>query len=215
MNLNLLIKKRGTIAIILVVFVLIAFIVTMLQPLKYGAKSKILVVQDVPAGLDPYALARSNAYLSVVLSKIVSTNSFYEKAVSSDLGVERRYFEIGNDIEKTTKKWKKTVRTKASGDTGIIEINVVHPDREQAEVIANAVFQILANEHEKFHGGDNVEIKTIDSPIVSQASPNIPVNFAIALLIGVLTSLFYIFQYPEDEHDFKLSKKRNNLVMPE
>jgi capsular polysaccharide biosynthesis protein len=207
MDINLLIKKRGTIAIILVIFVLLAFIVTMFQPLKYGAKSKILVVQDVPTGSDPYALARSNAYLSVILSQVVATNSFYERVATSDNGVERRYFELSNDTEKTTKKWKKTVKAKTSGDTGIIEINVVHSDAEQAEVIAGAVFQILANDHEQFHGGDNVEIKTIDPPIVSQASPNIPVNFALAFLAGIVFSLFYVFQYPEDEHDLKLSKK--------
>lgn len=208
MDINLLIKKRGTIAIILVVFVLLAFIITMFQPLKYSAKSKILVVQDVPTGSDPYALARSNAYLSVILSQVVATNSFYERVTTSDLGVERRYFELSNDTERTTKKWKKTVKAKASGDTGIIGIEVTHSDADQAEVIAGAVFQILTNEHEQFHGGDNVEIKTIDPPIVSQASPNIPVNFALALLAGVVFSIFYVFQYPEDEHDLKLSKKK-------
>lgn len=208
MDLKLLIKKKSTIAIIMVIFVLIAFIVTMFQPLRYGAKSKLLIVQNVPAGSDPYALSRSNAYLGVILSQVIVTNSFYNEVINGEFGIQRRHFETNNDIEKITKKWRKAVSAKAAGDTGIIEISVVHPDKQQAEAIANGVFQTLVLKHTQFHGGgDNIKIKTIDSPIISQVSPNISLNFSVALLAGVVISLFYVVQYPGDEHDLKLSQK--------
>lgn len=204
-------QKKGTIGIILFVFFLLAFIFTMLQPLTYEAKSKLLVIQSAPAGADPYALSRSNAYLSVVLADIVSTYSFYNEVMDGGFGAERRWLESDDNIDKTLKNWKKSVRVVSLGDTGAIEIKVVHQEKEQAKKIAEGIFGVLENKHMLFHGsGENVRIKTVDPAIVSQKTPNVAVNFGVALVLGACLSLLYVLQYPEKEHDLKLSVKKGN-----
>ena len=202
-------RKKGTIIIIIFIFLVLTFITTMLQPLAYGAKAKLLVIQNAPTGSDPYAIARSNAYLSVILSDIISTHSFYEEVMDGEFGSERRYFEKDDNIDKTLKKWKKALHAIPVGDTGVIEIQVVHENEQQAEKITEGVFLTLKNKHTLFHGmGENVQIKIIDPAMVYQKTPNMKLNFGAALALGVLVSLGYVSQYPEKEHDLMITRKR-------
>ena len=195
-------KKKGTILSIMLAFLLLAFIFSVFQPVSYSAKSKILVIQNAPAGSDPYALSRSNAYLGAVLSEVVLTYSFYDEVMKGGFEIDKSYFEKNGVSDKTLERWQKTVKAVSLGDTGAIEISVVHPEKDQARKIAEGVFSTLSKKHQNFHGsGDGVRINVVDPAIVSQRTPDVKLNFAGAIFLGGCLSLFFILQFVKKEDD--------------
>ncbi len=197
-------KKRGkTIFSLMALFLVAGLLVTVAQPFEYGAKSKLLLVQSNVAGVDPYVISKSNGYLSDVLANVVSSNSFFSDVMNSGYHIDQGYFSGRED--KIMEKWAETVDAKAINDTGIILINVYHPDRYQADQIAEAVNYILKTKNNQYHGADDVSIKVIDQPIVSSwpVKPNIFLNLGLALALGLVFSLSFIYLFPKSEFSFK------------
>lgn len=187
-------------------FLVAGLLVTVAQPFEYGAKSKLLLVQSNVAGVDPYVISKSNGYLSDVLANVVSSNSFFSDVMNSGYHIDQGYFSGRED--KIMEKWAETVDAKAINDTGIILINVYHPDRYQADQIAEAVNYILKTKNNQYHGADDVSIKVIDQPIVSSwpVKPNIFLNLGLALALGLVFSLSFIYLFPKSEFSFKRPK---------
>ncbi len=209
MNFLKILQKKQTIGITVAISLLIATTVTFIQPTRHSAHSKILVVQQFPNGTDPYTMSRSSAYLSTVFSEVIKTNSFCNEVISTGFEIDRGYFEKSPNQDKTAEIWQRTVDAKAAGDTGIIKIDVTHPNKEQAKKIADGIHQTLIAKQSAFHGsGDLVSVKVIDSPIVSKTMPDIRLNFAVAIIAGLAVSLLYINLYPGSEHDLKFFKAR-------
>jgi len=214
MNISTLAQRKQTIVIITLAFILVAASFSFLQPISFGAQSKVIVVQQYPDGADPYTLSQSGSYLSIILAEVITTNSFYNEVVRGDFQIDKGYFEHSGDISSTTKNWQKTVSAKTIGDTGIVKINILHPDKEQARNISDGIARTLIDKHAAFHGnGDLVTIKVIDSPIVAQATPNLKMNFAVALALGIIMSILYINAFPSEEHQLKVFKRqsKNNI----
>lgn len=210
MNLSTLVQRKQTFVIITLAFILVAATFSFLQPISFGAQSKVIVVQQYPDGADPYTLSQSGSYLSIILAEVITTNSFYNEVVRGDFQIDKWHFEHSGDISSTTKNWRKAVSAKAIGDTGIVKINILHPDKEQAQNISDGIARTLINKHAAFHGnGDLVTIKVIDSPIVAQATPNLKMNFAVALALGIAFSILYISAFPTEENQLKVFKKNS------
>lgn len=205
MNISLFFKHKQTIMVITLVFVLLAATFSFLQPVYYGAQSKIIVVQQYPDGADPYTLSQSGSYLSIILAEVIRTNSFYNEVVGGDYNIDKGYFENGGDISLITKNWQRAVSAKTIADTGIVKISIIHPEREQAQNIADGIHGTLIEKHSAFHGNGNlVSIRVIDSPIISKVSPDLKMNFAIAVAAGIATSLLYINAFPQKRHQLKI-----------
>lgn len=213
MNLKLIINKRQTIIVISLVFLLVVTIFTSLQPVRYGAKSKIMVVQKFKRDVDPYALASSKSYISTVLAEVITTHSFYNKVARGELGVERGYFEKEADVSNVLRKWKKTVSVSTKGDLGLIEIMVKHPEVNQSENISNGILEVLSNEHAKFYNGENVKLKIVNPPVIGLTSPNIKLNLVIAFVMGLSAAFAYIVLFPEPEHDLNIFKKKKSGLL--
>lgn len=200
-------KKKSTMAFFVFIFVILAIILSLIQPFKYGSSSKILVIQD-SAGSDPYLASKSTEYLSNILAKVVSSNSFFENVLNSGYYIDKNYF--GDTIKGQMKTWSKTVSAKAINDSGIISLDVYHTDRSQAELINRAVAFTLQTKHGLYHGGgDSVSVKVIDEPIVSNypVKPNLILNFGLALALGLIFSLIYIYLFPEEKYNVRLMPK--------
>lgn len=208
--LRLLRRKKQTIVSGVVIFVVFTAIFTFVQPLKFGAESRVLVVQTNAIGIDSYAAARTNEYLGSILSKVVSSNTFFNEVINSGYKVDKDYFD--GDTRKKMKKWRKTVSARSLNETGLIEVTVFHSDRYQVEQIARAVNYILKTKHGLYHGSnENIELKIIDQPIVSSfpVKPNIFLNFPLALVLSLIVSLIYIYSFPAPVYDIRLFPKRN------
>lgn len=204
--LSLIFKRKGTIALFVFIFVILAIILSLIQPFKYGSSSQVLVIQN-SSNPDPYLTSKSTEYLSNILAKVVYSNSFFENVLDSGYYVDKNYF--GETIKDQMKIWSKTISAKAVNDSGIISLTVYHTDRSQAELINRAVAYTLQTKHGLYHGGgENVSIKVIDEPITSNypVQPNLILNFGLALVLGLVFSLAYIYLFPEERNVRFMSK---------
>ncbi len=208
--LSLIIAKKQTIIMAIIIFILIAIIFTAIQPFKYGSSFKLLIIHNFRTNTDPYIASKSNEYLSGILAKVIYSNSFFTKVAGTGFNIDEDYF--GKDTKERIERWEKTVVAKAISDTGIISVDVYHPDRYQAEQIARAIVFSLQASHSLYHGyGDNVTIKVIDKPITSDwpIKPNIILNLVTAIAFGLILSLIYIYLFPETEYNLRLWPQKN------
>ena len=209
---NLLKQKRQTLLSIFIIFLIIGSAFVLLQEFKFGTKSKILVIQEGYGRVDPYAVSRSVEYLSDLFSRVIYSNSFFGFVLSSDFDIEKSYF--GEDATKQMKKWKKTISAKAVENSGIININIYHPDANQAKQIALAVNHVLISKNQNYQGlGDSVKISVLDQPVVSKYPVKPDLLFSLFFIVGfsLLFGLDYIYVFPEEKYDlnFFVSKNKN------
>lgn len=210
--------KKQTIASVVILFLTVTAIFTFCQPLKYNSESRVLVIQDFPRGIDQSSISKSNEYISNILAKVVSSNLFYSDVLNVGFNIDKSYFSKTSNINDEMDQWKKTVQAKAIGDTGIIDINVYHPDKQQLNQIAMAVNFTLQSKHAKYHGlGSNIIIKIIDEPIVSAwpIKPNIILNLFLAIVVGLIVSLYYIYLFPESSFNLRLWPKLKSREIKE
>lgn len=213
---NLLKQKRQTLLSIFLIFLIIGSGFILTQDFKFGTKSKILVIQEGYGRVDPFAVSRSVEYLSDLFSRVVYSNSFFSFVINSDFGIDKNYF--GEDSTKQMKKWKKTLSAKSVENSGIININVYHPDASQAKQIALAVNHALITQNQNYQGlGDSVKISVLDQPIVSKypVKPDLILNFLFLLGLSLLFGLAYIYVFPENKYDINLftGRKKNKTVL--
>lgn len=209
-------KKRKSIVLFFVLsFLLIAAAITFSQPLKYSASSRLLIIQEGTSS-DPYSIAKANQYLGSLLAESAYSGSFFELLSSSNnASINWSYF--NGTYKQQIKTWKKTIYARSVSDTGIIEIEIYHPNPEQARQISLAVDNMLMTQNNLYQSSNsNLKIKVIDQPIVSSfpVKPNLFVNFGAALLFGLLLGLAYIYNFPVSRQEKKqaiLTKHRISL----
>lgn len=207
--LRLIKAKKQTIFSLIVLFLLLALVLTFIQPFKYQASSRLLVVQSAPAGIDPYQVNKANEYVSEVLAKIVPTNSFFNQVMNAGFNIDKTYFPT--EPKKQLKKWKSTVIAQPSSKGGIITISVFHSDQGQADQIVRAVDSVLKSTHQQYHGnGDAVSIRIIDQPFTTDmpVKPNVPMNIGLAFAFGLIFALSYIYLFPEEAYDLRMLPRR-------
>jgi capsular polysaccharide biosynthesis protein len=217
---KLIFKKKQTFISVLFIFLLIAGSAILIQRPKYGADSKILTLHTYEGVVDPYVSARSNDYLSGLFSRIIYSNSFLDKVLDSDFTIDKDYFK-GSDSKKI-KLWAKTIKAKSIAETGIMELEVYHPDKVQAEQISRAVIFTLQTNHSLYHGfGSDVQIKELDSPTASTypVKPDVILILVLAAALALGMSTFYIYIFPEEKYDIRLwpraKKKEKKAAKPD
>lgn len=202
---QLIIRKKSVIGIFVLAFFIVGVGLTLVQPLKYSSSLRLLVVQDAGAVAgDPYAIARSNEYLSDVLSKVTYSTSFYSRAVNAGFNIDKAYF--GQTSKQVAKNWNKTIEVKKINNSGIISVTAYHPDQSQAEKISRAIGYVLITQNQSYHGlGDKISLKLLDEPINSAwpVKPNLPLNAALSLFLGLVFGLVYVYLLGEDKNENK------------
>lgn len=193
-------RKWQTVLAFVLAFTVLAFFGSLVQPQKYRAEMRFLVVQTYAEDVDPYAASRSTEYLTSLFSEVMYSQSFMNQAFVSGYTVDRA--EFPTEAKKLKKAWQKTVQNRVLGDTGILEVSVYHTDRYQAEQIALAIGQVLRTKHSQYHGrGTSVNIQTIDQPIVSlrPVQPDVLVNSLAGLAFGLIAGLAFVYAFPKRE----------------
>jgi capsular polysaccharide biosynthesis protein len=190
-------------------FIIIALIGTLVQPLKYRSKSRLLITQPDTAA-DAYAVARSNQYIGGLISEVIYSGAFLETLNSSDAVFDRNYF--SGTYKQNLKKWKQTVFARSGGDSGIIEIEIYHTSPSEARQISLAVNNIIVSGQGPYKFTNNqTKISTIDQPVISTfpVKPNIPVNLLAGLIFGIIFGLSYVYMFPESQSERMLKKAKN------
>jgi capsular polysaccharide biosynthesis protein len=215
--LRLVFAKKQTIFSVVFLFVILAILLTVIQPLRYSTESKLLIVQEYPRGTDPYVISKSNQTLSNVLAEVVSSNTFFHEVMNSGFGIDKGYFK--SEPKKQVEEWRRTVSARTFGDAGILVVNIYHTDRQQSEQIAMAVNQTMKAKHGLFHGNpENVNIKVIDQPLSSDwpVRPNIFMNLIAGFSFGLVFALVYIYVLPQGAYDLRVipaTKKGTGTAM--
>ncbi len=194
---NLVARKRKIVFGIVALFIILGAGVIAVQRFKYSSKSQLLVVQEYNRTIDAYTASKSNEYLSSVLANVVVSNSFFTKVMEAGFSINAGYF--GDNTKDQMKEWSRTVSAKSINDSGIISVVVYHPDRAQAEKIDRAINHVLMTQNAAYHGsGESVKVRLIDQPITSTlpVRPNIILTMSLAIALGFVTSLVYIYLTP-------------------
>ncbi|MFA6393739.1 MAG: hypothetical protein WCW25_02620 [Patescibacteria group bacterium] len=210
MDINLIKRKKGTIITLVLLLLIFGLGGSLIRGFKYGADSKILVYQKFPAGTDIYSINRSNEYLSSVLAEVVKSDSFYGEVLQSGFNINEEYFSEEKNNKDILKKWGETAEARPGLDSGMINISVFHPNRAEAEKIARAINFVLVTKNQNYHGGgENVVLKVIDKPAVSDwpVRPNLPLNLSLAFIIGLVIAFTYIYLFPEEKYDLSFWPK--------
>jgi uncharacterized protein involved in exopolysaccharide biosynthesis len=208
-------KRRTTVISITLIFVIIGLIITLIQPLKYSAKSRLLILQSNNS-TDAYTVSKSNEYVGGLISEVIYSGSFLDSLEASSATFDRSYF--NGSYKDNVKKWGETVFARSSGSTGVIDVEIYHTNPEEAKNIANAVNQLIISGQSPYKFDANqTKISIIDEPVVSSfpTKPNIPVNLAISLLAGFLASCSYIYLFPKERISEKIAKelfKEENII---
>lgn len=193
--------------IITLVFLIFALAATLARPLKYRSSCRLLVMQDYSAQSEPDAASKSAQYLSNIFSEVVYSSSFFNEVISSDYNIDKNYF--NKNDEKRQKQWSKMISAKAISDTGIIDIDIYHTNKEQADQISQAISYILKTKHYLYHGGgDKVSVMIIDNPITSNwpVRPNIIVNLVLAFIFGLCAGIGFLYYFPDYNLDLGLAR---------
>lgn len=158
---------------------------TFLFPLKYSATTRLLITQRAAFTLDPYTAVRSVELIGDNLAQIVGTSFFLDKVLSSGYAIDKAYF--SSDEIQRRRQWSQMASAQMLRGTGILEIVIYHPDKDQTTQIANAVIFVLNREGSDYMGRD-IGIRLVDAPILSRfpVKPSVPLNALAGLFFGFL-----------------------------
>ncbi|TRZ77721.1 hypothetical protein D4R87_02185 [bacterium] len=150
---------------------LLFFAISMPFFCKYRANAEIIVIQKQNNWKidDAYASAKSAERVSYILAHAIKTTSFMDRVMASGYDLDTNL--LNHDLQDKKQIWDSMISVKTINNSGIIELSVLHKDKNQAKQFANAISFILANKADQYHGGGSrIVTKLIDGPIVSSGS---------------------------------------------
>lgn len=180
------------------VFAVLSAAVSLFFPKQYFATSQVLIISRDRTGVDPYTQARSAERIGANLAQVMKTTDFFNKVMSANgFSFDRELWKNLNDREQR-KKWVKDVQASMVYGASLMNINVYSYSRSEAVNLSNAITQTLAAQGWEYLGGD-VAIKAVSNPLASRwiGRPNILLNSAVGLLVGVLISGLWILRYKQ------------------
>ena len=196
---KLIYQKKWLIFWLTVLGAVLAFDLAVMQTPQYKASFEILVIQKQVVGQDIYSISKSAQYICQVLKEGIYSDSFFEKVLSPNQ-VAAADFPI--QVKERRQEWQKSVKVKIIRDLGVIKIDVFHSEKEKAKQISRATADVLEKNHQFYHGaGQNVEIKVLNEPLVSQKPITFHLWFSSILgaLLGFLVSLAWILRKKPEE----------------
>jgi capsular polysaccharide biosynthesis protein len=190
----------------IIVFALIAFIISVIMPAKYQSDISMIVVQEQESEkVDAFSATKSAEFLSNIFTRVIHTTSFFNDVQDAPFDVRR---DFSHDPEEWEKEWKKVISVKKVNNTGIMHISVLDESRKTAEETAKAAAYILTTKGDKYHGGgDRVTVRLIDGPNtpLRPTVPRILPNTIIGGLFGGVLAVVFIYFFP---NKFCLSQKK-------
>lgn len=198
---------------------LAALILSLVQPFEYQATMRFVISQrQFGFNQDAYAAAKSAEKLATNIADTITSKAFLMDVLSAGFGVDRANFP--QDEAEMRKVWEKKISAETAANSGMLTIKIYDTDKNRATQIAEAVTYVLNTKGADYHGGSrDVSIKRIDDPLVSKwpARPNLPVNVAGGLILGILAGGVFYFLRGEvkikaemEDRSEKEDKQKNN-----
>lgn len=196
------------------------------QTKKYESREKLLVIQKGRGTMDPYTASKSAENISSILKEVIYTNSFFKQVMKTNYYLTN---DFGESEEEQMKHWEEAVKIETVKDTGILNIQVYHKDRTQAEQLSHAIANVLLTNGQQYHGGgENISIRIIDGPRVSEKTvvPNTLQNTLLGILLGISFGIVYLIiryetgniktvRIPKIDFSAVIKSKRKNTPKPQ
>jgi capsular polysaccharide biosynthesis protein len=213
-HLDILKRDWRKVLIITLVIVLLALIVSLVQPFLYQASVSVLVVQKSSFSIDAYSASKSEERIANKLAQVVHSSSFQKSVFKSGFDIDETYFP-GDEL-KLRKQWSQTVEPEVVAGLSKLKISVFHPDPNQALQISQAVAYTLTAEKQTYIGIEDVDLKVIDTPLVSKypVKPNIVINIFLGLVLGLLLGVAYVILFYRPERDRLMQMESMQNVTP-
>ena len=194
---TILMRGWGTIVALAFVGLVIALLVSFVQPLKYSSTARLLILQENTSSLDAYTASRSTERLAENLATIVYTTSFFDQVMNAGFDIDKTIFPDREDQKR--KAWGKMVSASVSRGNGLLSLTVYHVDVTQAEQIVNAVAYVLTQQATSYLSGGDISVRVVDAPLNSRwpTKPNIPANAFSGLILGGLAGVGYVLLQAE------------------
>lgn len=174
------------VALIMGLAILLALVISLVQPFQYAASTKILIIQKQELNTDAYTATKSAERIGQNLADIIFTSSFYNDVIDSNYSIESKF---SQDSTERRKEWEKNIEVNVAPGTGLLEITVYDIDKSFASQLVRSIAYVLVTKGAEYHGGGtNIEIKVVDDVFISKypKRPNIILNGSLALLLGFL-----------------------------
>ena len=166
----------------------LAMIGTLFMRLEYETTSRFIIIQEQRFS-DAFTQSKSTEYVSGILARVVSTDSFREAVFDKYAYLTVLFSEEQDELRD---QWNRALEVVPLKDTGIISITAFNVERRSAESLVFAVGDTLTNNIKTYLGnGAAIELRPIDGPITSQypARPSFTNNAIAGALIGALIGI--------------------------
>ncbi|KKR56116.1 hypothetical protein A2332_01110 [Candidatus Uhrbacteria bacterium RIFOXYB2_FULL_41_18] len=175
----------------------LALIVTFIQPLHYSSTVRLMVLQNVGSSVDAYTASRSEERIAENLATLIYTTTFFDQVMDAGFSIDESLF--NKDEYKRRRDWIKTIDATVSRGTGLMTITAYDKDVKQAEQIVQAVSYVLTEYVDQYTSGGNIEVILIDEPLNSKwpVKPNILANIFSGFILGGFVGVGYIFLQAE------------------
>ena len=189
------------ILVVALFIVLLSMVFTLVRPFLYRGTVSIFVVQKSSFSIDAYSASKSEERIANKLAQVILSSSFLDKVVNAGFDVDKSYFPA--DERKKRDKWAKTVETSVPAGLSKLEINVYHSDPNQALQIANAIAYVLTVGKRDFIGIEDVDLKVLDSPLVSKypVRPNVIFNLGLGIIVGLILGVAFVIASYDPRRD--------------
>lgn len=175
----------------------LALIISFVQPLKYASTARLLILQDVGSGVDAYTASRSEERIADNLSTLVYTSTFFDQVMSAGFSIDESIFP--DDPSKRRKAWGRTVKATVSRGSGLLSITAYHRDVTQAEQLVRAMAFVLTSQVGEYTSGGNVSARLVDEPLNSRwpVKPDVLANLLSGFVLGGFVGVAFVLLHSE------------------
>jgi capsular polysaccharide biosynthesis protein len=175
----------------------LALIVSFVQPLQYSSTVRLLILQDVGSGVDAYTASRSEERIADNLSTILYTSTFFDQVMNAGFDIDQTVFPA--DAYKQRKVWGRMVKATVTRGSGLLSVTAYHRDIKEAEQIVRAISYVLTQRVGEYTSGGSVAARLVDEPLNSRwpVKPNIIVNLLSGFILGGFVGIGFILLQTE------------------
>jgi capsular polysaccharide biosynthesis protein len=176
---------------------ILALVISFLQPLKYSSTSRVLILQPASTSADAYTVSRSEERLAENLSNVIHSTTFFAQVLESGFSIDERTFPL--EDAKRRREWRKTISATVARGSGMMTLTAFHEDVRQAEQIVRAVTQVLSEHAVEYTSATNIQIRPVDDPLNSRwpVKPNILSNGLSGIVLGALAGIAFLLAQTE------------------
>lgn len=175
----------------------LALIVSFVQPLGYSSTVRLLILQDVGSSVDAYTASRAEERIADNLSTLLYTSTFFDQVMDAGFDIDQTVFP--DDASKKRKVWGNMVKATVARGSGLLSITAYHRDIDEAEQIVRAIAVVLTERVDEYTSGGSVDVRLVDDPLNSRwpVKPNILVNILSGFILGGFVGIGFVLLQTE------------------